>query len=127
MRQDPTILCTEFSPLKMQGGMGYQSGKIMAFATGAGPDVFNMWTYEIASYVEQGFLLPLNEFIGEDGIRADGTRKLRADGSLDRNGQIDDDEARWEYWKHLDPMARKIATFNGVVYSIPPGAATTRA
>lgn len=119
MRQDPSILCTEFSPLKMQGGMGYQSGKIMAFATGAGPDVFNMWTYEIASYMEQGFLLPLNEFVGDDGVRADGAPKLRPDGSPDRNGQIDDDEARWEDWKSLDPMARKIVTFNGVVYSIP--------
>ena len=119
MRQDPSILCTEFSPLKVQGGMGYQSGKIMAFATGAGPDVFNMWTYEIASYVEQGFLLPLTEFVGADGVLADGTAKQRPDGSPDRNGRIDDDEATWEYWKQLDPIVRKIATHDGVVYTIP--------
>ena len=119
MRQDPSILCTEFSPLRMEGGMGYQSGKVMAFATGAGPDVFNMWTYEVASYVEQGFLLPLNEFIGFDGVRADGTEKRRADGQPDRNGMIDDDEAKWDYWKQLDPVVRKIVTYNGTVYSIP--------
>ncbi len=119
MRQDPTILCSEFSPLRMEGGMGYQSGKIMAFATGAGPDVFNMWTYEIASYREQGFLYPLNEYIGYDGILADGSPKLLPDGSPDLNGSIDDDEATWEYWKQLDPMVRKIVTDNGTVYSIP--------
>lgn len=119
MRQDPSILCTEFSPLRVQGGMGYQSGKIMAFATGAGPDVFNMWTYEIASYVEQGFLLPLTEFVGADGVLADGTPKQRDDGSPDCNGRIDNDEATWDYWKQLDPIVRKIVTHNGVVYSIP--------
>jgi ABC-type sugar transport system permease subunit len=119
MRQDPTILCTEFSPLKMQGGMGYQSGKVMAFATGAGPDVFNMWTYEIASYMSQGFLLPLNEFIGHDGSRADGTKKLRPDGTPDVNGTIDDDEAIWDYWKTFSPIARKMVTRDGIVYSIP--------
>jgi len=119
MRQDPSIICTEFSPLRVQGGMGYTSGKIMAFATGAGPDVFNMWTNQIASFVEQGFLLPLNEFIGYDGVRADGMRKLRPDGRPDLNGQIDDDEARWDYWKKLDRLVRKIVTFDGTVYSIP--------
>ena len=119
MRRDPTILCTEFSPLRIQGGMGYQSAKVMAFATGAGPDVFNMWTYEIASYIQQGFLLPLNEFVGHDGVRADGRAKLRPDGTPDLNGQIDDDEALWDYWRTLDPLVRKIVTHNGTVYSIP--------
>jgi ABC-type sugar transport system permease subunit len=119
MRRDPSILCKEFSPLRFKGGMSYQSGKVMAFATGAGPDVFNMWTDEIASYREQGFLLPLNEFIGHDGIRADGTPKTRPDGLPDRNGQIDDDEATWPYWKQLDPIVRKIGTRDGKVYSIP--------
>lgn len=119
MRQDPSIICQEFAPLRVDGGMGYTSGKVMAFATGAGPEVFNLATDQIASFVEQGFLLPLNEFVGHDGIRADGTRKLRPDGTTDLNGQIDDDEALWEDWKRLDPLARKIVTVNGVVYSIP--------
>ncbi len=72
MREDPSIICTRFSPLQVQGGMGYTSGKIMAFATGAGPDVFNMWTNQIASFREQGFLQPLNEFVGHDGVLSNG-------------------------------------------------------
>lgn len=119
MRQDPSIICTRFSPLAVQGGMGYESGKVMAFATGAGPDVFNMWTNQIASFRKQGFLLPLNEFVGHDGVRADGTKKTLPDGSPDVNGQIDDDEATWDYWKRLDPIQRKIVTEDGIVHSIP--------
>lgn len=119
MRRDPSIICTRFSPLQVQGGMGYTSGKIMAFATGAGPDVFNMWTNQIASFREQGFLLPLNEFVGHDGVRADGSPKTLPDGSPDRNGQIDDDEAAWDYWRTLAPIQRKIVTEDGIVYSIP--------
>lgn len=119
MRRDPTLRVEGFTPLRMQGGMGYQSGKIMSFATGAGPDVFNMFTYEIASYIEQGFLLPLNEFIGTDGVYADGTPKLDEQGQPIRNGMIDDDEAIWPFWKQIDPLARKIVTHNGIVYAIP--------
>jgi len=119
MRDDPSILCMPFSPLRMSGGLDYTSGKVMAFATGAGPDVTNMWTNQIAAFVEQGFLLPLNEYIGTDGELVDGTPKRRPDGSPDRNGRIDDDEAKWDYWKTLSPMARKIVTFDGTVYSIP--------
>ena len=119
MRQDPSIICTRFSPLAVQGGMGYESGKIMAFATGAGPDVFNMWTNQIASFRKQGFLMPLNEFVGYDGVRADGSSKTLSDGSPDLNGQIDDDEATWDYWRTLDPIQRKIVTEDGIVHSIP--------
>ncbi len=119
MRRDPSIICTRFSPLQVQGGMGYTSGKIMAFATGAGPDVFNMWTNQVASFREQGFLLPLNEFIGHDGMLADGSPKLLPNGERDLNGRIDDDEATWDYWKQLDPIQRKIVTQDGIVYSVP--------
>jgi ABC-type sugar transport system permease subunit/ABC-type glycerol-3-phosphate transport system substrate-binding protein len=119
MRQDPTVRCVEFAPLRVDGGMGYTSGKVMAFATGAGPDVFQMDTGQIASFVEQGFLLPLNEFVGYDGMFSDGSAKLKSDGTPDRNGQIDDDEATWPHWKTLEPLARKIVTVDGQVYSIP--------
>jgi len=119
MRRDPDLMCTEFTQMQFKGGMGYQSGRVMALSTGAGPDVFNMWTNEIASYKEQGFLLKLNKYIGQDGVRADGTKKLKPDGTPDTNGQIDDDEARWPYWKKLSRVTRKIATFDGDVHSIP--------
>ncbi|MBI4023599.1 MAG: extracellular solute-binding protein [Verrucomicrobia bacterium] len=101
MRDDPEIICQPFSPLALQT---YDWGKVMALATKSGPDVFNMEIFQISTFIRQGFLHPLNEFIGED---------------QDGGGVISDDEAIWPHWKTLSPLNRKIATWNGKVHTIP--------
>lgn len=95
---------------------GARASLAMAMAANIGPDIFET---DIRQAVAQGLAYPLTEWIGEDGIRADGTPKLRPDGQPDRNGQIDDDETIWEPWKRIKPLYRQVVTVDGVPYSLP--------
>jgi len=106
MREDPDIVCKKFSPVQLSqsAGLGSDSGKVMALATGTGPDVFFMQIWQIQTFIEQGFLQPLDEFVGYDE---------------NGDGYIDDDEAIWDHWKTVPPLYRKVVTRNGHVYCIP--------
>ena len=70
---------------------GARASLAMAMAANIGPDIFET---DIRQAVAEGLAYPLTEWIGQDGVLADGRPKLRPDGSPDRNGQIDADEAK---------------------------------
>lgn len=100
-------------PMPVQGD---RASLAMAMAANIGPDIFET---DIRQAVSQGLAYPLTEWIGQDGVLADGQPKLRPDGSPDLNGQIDGDESRWEGWAEIKPLYRQVVTVDGVPYSLP--------
>ncbi|NCO35084.1 MAG: extracellular solute-binding protein [Armatimonadetes bacterium] len=102
-KEHPELVVETFGGMNIPG-LGWESMKAMAMAGRTGPDIMNVWIHQINTYVDQKLMLPLNEFIGDD---------------TNGNGFIDDEEAKWEYWKRIPPMLRAMATVNGKVYIIP--------
>ncbi len=100
---------------------GFTASLAMAMAGNIGPDIFEM---DIRQAVAQGLAHPLSEWIGEDGVLADGRAKLRPDGTADLNGQVDADEAKWDGWLKIKPIMRLVCTVNGKPYALPIGAGT---
>ena len=119
LRENPQVHLKQWSGIDLPGGM--QASLAMGMAGNVGPDLFET---DIRQAVEQGLAYPLTEWIGQDGVRADGTPKLRPDGNPDFNGQIDDDEAKWEGWKAIKPVYRQVVTVDGVPYSLPGSGGT---
>jgi multiple sugar transport system permease protein len=103
MKEDPTIAVQEWGGLQLPGGAG-RAPFMMAIAGKTAPDIAMSWFHVIQNDVRQGFLYPLNEWIGED-----------ADG----DGQIGEDEAAWDRWKDIPKLWRRVATVNGKVYGVP--------
>lgn len=103
MREDPTIRIVGWGGLTLPGGGG-KASLMMAIAGRTAPDIGESWFHIIRNEIKQGFLYPLNEWIGED---------------RNGDGQIGDDEAIWEGWKNVPPLWRKVATVDGKVYGIP--------
>lgn len=111
----PNVHLKQWDGIKMPAE-GARASLAMAMAANIGPDIFET---DIRQAVAQGLAHPLTEWIGEDGILADGTKKVRPDGQPDLNGQIDDDEAKWEPWKRIKPLYRQVVTVDGIPYSLP--------
>lgn len=103
MHEDPQIRITEWGGLNLPGGAG-RSPIMMAIAGKTAPDIMESWFHIIGNDTRQGFLYPLNEWIGDD---------------TNSNGQIDDSEAKWDGWKTIPPLWRQVATDHGKVYGIP--------
>ncbi|MBM4144498.1 MAG: extracellular solute-binding protein [Lentisphaerae bacterium] len=114
LRENPHVRLKQWSGIDLPGGM--QASLAMGMAGNVGPDIFET---DIRQAVEQGLAYPLTEWVGQDGVRADGTPKLRPDGKPDVNGQIDADEARWDGWMKIKPVYRQVITVDGVPYSLP--------
>ena len=105
MRKNPRVEITQWSPLQIEGSAARGNARLLlAFAGQTGPDIYYNHFHEIRKNVSQGFCTPLNEYIGED---------------TNGNGQIDDDEAIWDYWKEIPEITRFCATVDGKVYGIP--------
>ena len=103
MKADPTLRMTQWGGLDLPGGGG-RAPVMMAIAGRTAPDIMQSWFHLIRQDIHQGFLHPLNEWIGDD---------------TNGNGQIDDDEAKWEGWKKIPKHWRQVATVNGKVYGVP--------
>lgn len=102
MRKDPSIRIEQFGGISIPGGG--KASLMMSIAGNTAPDVGQSWFHIIRSEINNGFMYPLNEWIGND---------------KNGNGQIDDDEATWEPWKSIPPLWRRVATVDGKVYAIP--------
>ena len=106
-QENPTVSVRPFSNLKLPGAAGGgESTMLMAFAGGIAPDCLRVWFHQIDPYVQQGFLLDLSEFIGQD---------------TDGDGYISDAEAKWDGWKEIRPAIRRAMTVNGKPYGLPVG------
>jgi ABC-type sugar transport system permease subunit len=103
MQEDPGIRVVLWGGLIVPGASG-RATLMMAIAGQTAPDIFDTWFHAINTDINQGFLYPLNEWIGED---------------RNGNGQIDDDEARWDGWKKVPKLWRQVATVDGKIYGIP--------
>jgi len=99
-------------------GAGASASLAMGMAANNGPDLFSS---EVRHAVSQGLAYPLSEWIGRDGIRADGSPKRRPDGSDDLNGRIDADEAKWDGWMRLPAAMRQAGTIDGQPWGLPRG------
>ena len=100
---------------------GFTASLAMAMAGNIGPDIFEM---DIRQAVDQSLAHPLSEWIGEDGVLANGSPKLKPDGSPDLNGQVDADEAKWDGWMRIKPVLRLVCTVDGKPYALPIGGGT---
>lgn len=103
MKEDPRINIQSWGGISLPGGAG-RSSMLMSIAGGTAPDIFYCWFHIIQNDIKQGFLHPLNEWIGED---------------KDGNGEVDPDEAIWEAWKKIPPLWRRVATKDGKIYGVP--------
>jgi multiple sugar transport system permease protein len=103
MRQDPQIRIKEWGGIQLPGGAG-RAPIMMAIAGKTAPDIMESWFHIIGNDIRQGFLYPLNEWIGDD---------------TNGDGQIDDSEAKWERWKQIPQLWRQVATYEGKIYGIP--------
>ncbi|MBI5834328.1 MAG: ABC transporter permease subunit [Armatimonadetes bacterium] len=112
---NPSIHLTQWDGVSMPAAAS-RASLAMAMAANIGPDIFET---DIRQAVSQGLAYPLTEWIGEDGVLADGKPKMTADGKPDKNGQIDLDEAKWPGWKDIKPLYRQVVTVDGKAYSLP--------
>lgn len=64
-KQHPEIHLEITSGLKMQGAGG-ESGLLMALAGGTGPDVIYVNMRQMNTYIRQGFLYPMDEYLASD-------------------------------------------------------------
>ena len=81
--QDTGVRIQQWGGLMIPGGGG-RAALMMAIAGQTGPDIFTSWFHSLRSDIHQGFLYPLNEWVGDD---------------VNGDGQIDDAEAKWDGWK----------------------------
>ncbi len=103
MKDDPNLSIQMWSGLALPGGGG-RSTLIMSIAGQTSPDIMDSWFHVIRNDVGQGFLHPLNEWIGED---------------TDGDGQVSPEEARWEGWAEVPALWRQVATKDGKIYGLP--------
>jgi len=114
-KRHPQVRLEQWDGIRMPAE-GSRASLAMAMAANIGPDIFET---DIRQAVEQGLAYPLTEWIGEDGVLKNGQPKLKADGTPDRNGQVDEDEAKWDGWMKIKPLYRQVVTVDGKVYSLP--------
>ena len=115
LAQHPNVHLKQWDGIRMPA-QGSRASLAMAMAANIGPDIFET---DIRQAVSQGLAYPLTEWIGQDGVLADGRRKLKPDGSPDVNGQIDADEAKWPGWMDIKPLYRQVGTVDGIPYALP--------
>ncbi|MEI6499616.1 MAG: extracellular solute-binding protein, partial [Armatimonadota bacterium] len=111
----PNVRLVQWDGIKMPAE-GARASLAMAMAGNIGPDIFET---DIRQAVEQRLAYPLTEWIGEDGVLANGKKKLTKDGKPDLNGQVDADESKWPDWVKIKPLYRQVVTVNGKIYSLP--------
>jgi multiple sugar transport system permease protein len=103
MRADPQLRITQWGGLSLPGGAG-RAPLMMSIAGKTAPDIMEAWFHIAGNDIRQGFLYPLNEWIGED---------------KDGSGLVDPKEAKWEKWGEIPPLWRQVVTKDSKIYAIP--------
>lgn len=115
LAEHPNVRLVQWDGIRMPAE-GARASLAMAMAANIGPDIFET---DIRQAVEQRLAYPLVEWIGEDGVLANGKPKLNKDGKPDLNGLIDVDESIWPEWGNIKPLYRQVVTVDGKPYALP--------
>ncbi|MFO7937232.1 MAG: extracellular solute-binding protein [Kiritimatiellia bacterium] len=103
VRKEPRLNPQKWGGLTLPGAGG-RAPFMLSLAGGMAPDIYYCWFHIIRHDSEQGFIHPLNEWIGDD---------------LDGDGRIDDSEAKWDGWKNVPALWRQVAVKDGKIYGVP--------
>ena len=103
MKRHPNVRIEPFSQLRVTGAAA-KSGKLMSVAGGTPPDVWRMYFHETLKYAEQGFVLPLNDFIGHDE---------------NGDGKIEGSEVKFKPWNDIPPEFKAGCIKDGKIYALP--------
>ena len=103
MQKHPKVKIKPFSQLRVAGA-AEKSGKLMSVAGGTPPDIWRMWFHETLKYANQGFLQPLNEFIGYDE---------------NGDGEISGTEVKYKPWNSIPKEFKSGCVSNGKIYALP--------
>jgi multiple sugar transport system permease protein len=92
----------ELRPVKWGGlwlpGAGGRSPLLLAMAGGNAPDIYQCWFHIIQNDIANGFLMPLDRWLGPEGNN-------------------------WEGWQRVPTLWHQVATANGHLYGLPAAAA----
>ncbi len=77
---------------------------LMAMAARNGPELCWLAIHRIRQFQEQGFLYPLDEWIGRD---------------LDGDGFVSNAEATWEGWTMIPDPVKAVCTIDGHIWAVP--------
>ncbi len=103
MQEDPDLEIERWGGIQVPGGAG-RASLMMSIAGGTAPDVGLSWFHIIRNDMKQGFLYPLNEWIGDD---------------VDAFGSIPAEKLRWKPWMEIPALWRLTPTSDGKIYGIP--------
>ena len=88
----------DLRPVKWGGlwlpGAGGRSPLLLAMAGGNAPDIYQCWFHIIRSDIQNGFLMPLDHWLGPGGCN-------------------------WAGWARVPDLWRRVATENGHLYALP--------
>jgi multiple sugar transport system permease protein len=103
MKANPGVKIEPFSQLRVEGKAA-KSGKLMSVAGGTAPDIWRMWFHETLKYADQGFLHPLNDFIGRDE---------------NGDGKITGSEVKYKPWNNIPDEFKAGCVKDGKIYALP--------
>ena len=111
MQRHPNVKVRSRTYIQIKSGTGasWLAAWLMPIAAGNPPDIMPLFTGMVHSFARQGFIRPLDEYVGYDS---------------NHNGIIDDDEARWQPWKQIPHHIRLACMHDGHVYALPRGGVT---
>jgi ABC-type sugar transport system permease subunit/ABC-type glycerol-3-phosphate transport system substrate-binding protein len=102
-RKRPDVAILPWNMFRLPGNL-YNAQDMLAFAGKTAADIQACYFHQVVYYRQQGLLMPLNRWIGDDD---------------NGNGVLEDAEIRWEPWKRVPPVQQRMAMEGTKIYAIP--------